>query len=173
MGGLFLNNGAPVAPYQWGTQGGPLAWVYSGEGGSTADLARFAEGNTSATGYQALGDYNTIAAGTIPGFETGIAGALGPAAAPNVNGSWVKLRLEVDGTAVNWYLNGARVDTYDNSGGFYTSGNIFFGLTDPFNSSNAGNRFIVDNVVVVPEPSTCALAVLGLGGLWLRRRRRK
>jgi hypothetical protein len=174
ISGLFLNNTTPVAPYQWGTEGGPLAWIYSGEGGSTADLARFAEGNASATGYQSIADYNTVAAGTIPGFQTGVSGSLGPAAAPNANGSWVKTRVEVNGTTVSWYLNGALVDTYDNSGGFYSDGNIFFGLTDPFNSSNSGNRLIVDNVlVVIPEPSTYALGALGLAGLWLLKRRRK
>jgi MYXO-CTERM domain-containing protein len=86
----------------------------------------------------------------------------------------VKTRIEVNGTTVSWYLNGALVDTYDNSGGFYSDGNIFFGLTDPFNSSNSGNRLIVDNVlVVIPGPSTYALGALGLAGLWLLKRRRK
>jgi hypothetical protein len=80
----------------------------------------------------------------------------------------------VDGTDVNYYLNDALVDTYDNSGGFYTDGNIFFGLTDPFNSANGGNRMILDNVmVVVPEPSTVALAFLGGVGLLFLARRRK
>jgi hypothetical protein len=80
----------------------------------------------------------------------------------------------VDGTDVNWYLNDALVDTYDNSGGFYTDGNIFLGLTDPFNSANGGNRAIIDNVVVaVPEPSTVVLGLLGgLGALFLVRRRK-
>jgi hypothetical protein len=173
MAGLFLNNTTPVAPYQWGAEGGPLAWIYSGEGGSAADLARFAEGNASATGYQAISDYNTVTAGSIPGFETGVASSSGPADV-NPRGAWVRLRLEVDGTDVNWYLNDALVDTYDNSGGFYTDGNIFLGLTDPFNSANGGNRAIIDNVVVaVPEPSTVVLGLLGgLGALFLVRRRK-
>lgn len=171
MAGLFLNNSALVAPYQWGSEGGPLAWVYSGEGGSSADLARFAEGNSSATGYQALSDYNAVAADSIPGFQTGVSGSLGPAAA-NPRGSWVKVRVEVDGTDVNYYLNGALVNTYDNSGGFYSSGNIFLGLTDPFNSANGGNRAIIDNIVVVPEPSILGLGLAGGIALLLLRRRK-
>ena len=172
MAGLFLNNSAPVAPYQWGTEGGPLAWIYSGEGGSSADLARFSEGNASSTGYLSLGDYNALPAGTIPGFQTGVSGSLGPAV-DNASGAWVKVRIEVDGSDVNYYLNDALVNTYDNSGGFYTEGNIFFGLTDPFNSANAGNRAIIDNVLVqvVPEPSALALGLLGLVSIWAVRRR--
>lgn len=172
MAGLFLNNNAPVAPYQWGTDGGPLAWIYSGEGGSTADFARFANGGPGVTGYAAIADYNNIPAGSIPGFQTGVSGALGPAES-NPRGSWVKIRIDVAGTDINWYVNDTLVDTYDNSGGFYTDGNIFFGLTDPFNSSNGGNRAIIDNVlVVVPEPSALTLGALGLAGYLIAKRRR-
>jgi len=172
MAGAFLNNASPVAPYQWGTAGGPLAWIYSGEGGSTADLAKFREGNATATGYVAISDYNTYPANTIPGFETGVSGASGPAGS-DPNGSWVKVRVESTGSMVKWYLNGALVDTYDNSGGFYTSGNIFLGTTDPFNSVNPAGGAIVDNVVVtIPEPAAAGLAcVAGLALLATRQRR--
>jgi hypothetical protein len=172
IAGAFLNNAAPVAPYQWGTAGGPLAWLYSNEGGSVADLAVFKEGGPAATGYAAISDYNNVPAGTIPGFETGVAGADGPSpAATAPRGSWVKVRVEALGTTVKYYLNGALIDTYDNSGGFYTSGNIFLGATDPFNSVNAAGGTIVDNVVVtVPEPSALALALGGAAGLLARRR---
>ncbi len=89
MAGAFLNNSAPIAPYQWGSEGGPLAWVYSGEGGSSADLAVFKEGTADpnndpftapngTTGYNAIADYNSVAAGSIPGFQTGVASSLGP-----------------------------------------------------------------------------------------------
>jgi hypothetical protein len=167
MVGAFLNNGDPVAPYQWGTRGGPLAWIYSGEGGSTADLATFTEGNATSTGYAPLptppgADYNAVAAGSIPGFETGVSGAGGPAG-DNASGSWVKVRIESVGSTINWYLNGALINSYDNSSGFYTAGNIFLGATDPFNSVNAGGGTIVDNINVVPEPSTvmlCAICAL-------------
>jgi hypothetical protein len=172
MAGVFLNNADPIAPYQWGSGGGPLAWIYSGEGGSTADLATFEEGAVGDTGYVALADYNTVPAGSIPGFETGASGASGPAGT-NVSGAWVDVRIESDGTTINWFLNDALVDSYDNSGGFYTSGNIFLGTTDPFNSVNSGGGAIIDNVsVTVPEPSTVAMTAYAVLGLFAVGRRR-
>jgi hypothetical protein len=59
--------------------------------------------------------------------------------------------------------------TYDNSGGFYTTGNILVGGMDVFNSANGNNGVIIDNVVVTPEPASMAL--LAMGGLAMLRRR--
>ena len=170
MAGVFLNNADPVAPYEWGTRGGPLAWIYSGEGGSTADLAVFKEGNATTTGYMAISDYNTVPANSIPGFETGASGAGGPGPDATPNGSWVKVRIESAGSNINWYLNGALVNSYDNSGGFYSGGNIFLGATDPFNSVNSAGGTIVDNIAVVPEPATFIVAVFGIAALLAFRR---
>lgn len=174
MIGVFLDNANPVSPYEFGAVGGPLAWTYSGEGGDgSGDLGSFKEGDGSSTGYGALGNYNDVPAGTIPGFQTGADGPFGPAAPPNDRGSWVKTKIVSDGTTVSWFLNGALIDSYDNSGGFYTAGNILLGGMDVFNSSNAGNGVIVDNVVVgIPEPTALALAGLSLAGLALGARRR-
>lgn len=170
MAGLFLDNLNPVSPYEFGADGGPLAWVYSGEGGDgSGDLGKYAEGGVGNTGYTGLGDYNGVPTGNIPGFQTGAPGSLGPSAPPNDRGAWVKVRIEVVGTTINWLLNGAVVDSYDNSGGFYTTGNILVGGMDVFNSSNGNNGVIIDNVVVTPEPAS--LALLAVGGLAVLRRR--
>ena len=171
MTGVFLNNADPVAPYQWGAEGGPLAWIYSGEGGSTADLAVFKEGDAASTGYVGLADYNAVPADSIPGFETGEDASSGPAG-DNPNGSWVQVKIESVGSTINWYLNGALVDSYDNSGGFYDAGNIFLGATDPFNSANPAGGTIVDNIVVVPEPSSLVLMALCVVGMFTARARR-
>ena len=169
MVGVFVDNTNPVSPYEFGTEGGPLAWAYSGEGGDgTGDLGRFAEGGPTSTGYVALGDY--AAQATLPpGFDA----ATGPAST-NPRGAWVDVSVVSDGTTISWLLNGAVVDTYDNSGGFYTAGNILVGGMDVFNSSNGNNGVIVDNITVtltaIPEPTT-ALATTLAGGLLLLRRR--
>lgn len=150
--GLFLDNSDPVAPYQWGTRGGPLAWAYTGEGGSVDDFAVFKEGGPTSTGYVRLADY-PAGPFTSP---------LGPAAS-NASGSWVDVAIQVQGTMITWMVNGVVVDTYDNSGGFYTMGNIFFGTSDPFNSANGNNGAIIDNVfVTVPEPVSLSLLAFGL-----------
>ncbi|TWU22566.1 PEP-CTERM sorting domain-containing protein [Bythopirellula polymerisocia] len=172
MAGLFLDNSSPVSPYEFGSVGGPYALTYSGEGGATRDLAVFEEGSGSSTGYIGLGDYAAFPAGTIPGFQTGVGGALGPAGS-NPRGSWVKIRVASDGTTINSFLNGALIDSYDNSGGFYTAGNILLGAADPFNSSNGNNGTVIDNVTVgVPEPASFALLGLSLIGLVASGRKR-
>lgn len=173
MVGVFLDNANPISPYQFGSKGGPLAWQYSGDGFTPDDLWVFKDGSGASTGAMSLGTYDSIPAGTIPGFETGISSARGSApAATAVTGSWVKVRIESDGTTIKWRLNGAVIDSYDNSSGHYTSGNILIGGVDPFNSvSSAATGVIVDNVVIcVPEPPTVILALAAVAGLGSRRR---
>lgn len=170
MAGLFLDNSAPVSPYEFGAVGGPLAWAYSGEGGDgTGDLGVYAEGDGSSTGYTGLGDYNSGNYPLPPGFETG----LGPAGPPNDRGAWVEVEIFAVGDTISFALNGVVVDTYDNSGGFYTAGNILVGGMDVFNSSNGANGVIVDNVSVgtIPEPASLALAALGCVAALGRSRR--
>jgi hypothetical protein len=86
-----------------------------------------------------------------------VSGAGGPALEASPNGAWVKVGVRKQGSTIGWYLNGALVNTYDNSAGFYNAGNIFLGATDPFNSVNAAGGTIIDNVAVVPEPATWVL----------------
>jgi len=139
-------------------------------------MNRMAEGSPVSTGYTFLYSCDAIPAGTIPGFETGITGAKGPSNDDeNVDGSWVDVSLVSEGDSIGWYLNGVLMDTYDNSGGFYSTGEgmtFLLGIADPYNSVNAPSGVVIDNVAltVVPEPGSFAL--LGLGGLAMLRRRR-
>ncbi|MEQ8210425.1 MAG: hypothetical protein RH917_11385 [Lacipirellulaceae bacterium] len=155
MVGVFLDPSNPVSPYEFGTDGGPLAWVYSGEGGDgSGDLGTYEEGGPGNVGYVGLGDYSAQAT-LPPGFDA----SSGPSAT-NPRGSWVDVVVRSDGTTIEWLLNGLVVDTYDNSGGFYSTGNILIGGMDVFNSSNAVNGVVVDNVSVrIPEPASAVLVV--------------
>lgn len=167
MAGLFLDNNAPVSPYEFGADGGPLAWVYSGEGGDgSGDVGIYAEGGIGSTGYTALGDYSS---GNFP-LPPGFSASLGPAST-NPRGSWVDVEIRATPSTIQYLLNGTVIDTYDNSGGFYSAGNILVGGMDVFNSSNGNNGVVVDNVTVTPEPATVGLALAALGGLALARRR--
>jgi hypothetical protein len=170
MAGVFLDNANPVAPYQLGSAGGPLAWKYSGDGWTTTDLAVFREGTPASTGYVSLGSYDSIPQNSIPGFQTGVLSSRGPApSGATAKGSWVKVRIESTDSTVRWFLNGTLIDTYDNSAGHYTSGNILIGASDPFNSvSHQATGVIVDNVIVgVPEPMGMAPALLAQLSLWV------
>lgn len=80
---------------------------------------------------------------------------------------WFSLELSNIGNLVTLSIEGVVIDQYDNSGGT-TSGEIFLGVADMFNSSNANNWTIWDNVNVIPEPASLALLAMGL--LALRRR---
>ena len=172
MAGAYLNPANPVSPYEWGSNGGPLAWKYTGEGGAARDLAVFKEGGPGNKGYNSLGDYGAIPADTIPGFETGVPGARGPAV-NNPRGSWVDVAIEKSGNLISFSLNGVVIDTYDNSSNFYSVGTILLGASDPFNSVNGGNGVVLDDIVVTVVPEPGALALVGLAGLTMLRRARR
>ncbi len=93
---------------------------------------------------------------------------------------WRRVVIEVSGGLATWSIDGTPLATVNLSTVTLGGGNIFFGHTD----SNAGsstdpndfllNVTLIDNlVVVVPEPSTVALAVCGGVGFLLLARRRK
>jgi hypothetical protein len=85
--------------------------------------------------------------------------------------SWVQVAVEEIGGNVRMTMNGTTVFDVPNSGP--TSGSIFLGYQDPFSGSigSATETYVVfDNLVVVPEPTTCVLlgCVLALG--WIRQK---
>lgn len=78
----------------------------------------------------------------------------------------------VPGTYTNLYINEPLSDGF--SVGDFASVSIGWDLTSGDNTQPAGNYILVNDVSVVPEPSTLgmlALGACGLGALYLRRRR--
>jgi len=108
----------------------------------------------------------------FPGSQTGELWSGAPGYA------WREVTIAKTGSVVRWSVDGlaiAQVDTADlvtQTGG----GNILFGRHDVnFGSSSDPNApllsfTLIDNIVVVPEPATFALAGLAASGLLLRRR---
>jgi hypothetical protein len=97
---------------------------------------------------------------------------------------WHEVELHVNpfgGTggaaSVAWYIDGLLIGTLDAGIGasFAATGSVTVGYADPFASlsDNATLSFgLIDNLVVIPEPSTFALGVLGLVGMYFARRRK-
>jgi len=85
---------------------------------------------------------------------------------------WVKVVVKEVGGNVVMSMNGVDVFNVPNSGP--TAGSLFVGYQDPFSGSvGATSLFaIFDNVEVVPEPSSLALALVAVGGFLIRRQTR-
>ena len=165
-----LDPNDPLAPHRYSLPGGPLAFAYASDDGSASyGLHGYWDGDAASSGIHAISDYTDVTAGTITDFETGISNAAGPGF-----GNWVKVRLESDGTTINWYLNGSLAGSYDNTAGTYTEGSILIGGTDLYSSVNDVSGVVVDNVVfsAVPEPgSLVLLGSMVVGSLALLRKR--
>ncbi len=97
----------------------------------------------------------------------------------SVGFNWQRVVITVDGNTVTWEMGIVGQDlleicTLDASvTPFSLDGNISIGYADLFRSVSAASEYsfaLIDNLEVVPEPST--IAVLACGGLALLRRRR-
>jgi len=91
----------------------------------------------------------------------------GGSSLPLIKDQWVQLKfvIDLDGNTVDEYYDGALLSSHqwdDNNHGT-------LGAIDLF--ANGASPIYYDNITLVPEPAT--LALLGIGGLALLRRRRK
>ena len=98
--------------------------------------------------------------------------------------AWHEVELLVNATggtggasAVTWFIDGVRIGTLDAGIGttFPSDGSVTIGYADPFASvsDNASLSFgLIDNLAIVPEPSTYALAALGFAAFCYLRRRK-
>jgi hypothetical protein len=93
---------------------------------------------------------------------------------------WVNVRISRDMSTgeVKWEMKNPGDATYTqiysvtDATQTQNSGTVTLGMTDPFSSITGPNTFyLYDNLVIVPEPGTIALCVVGLLGLVAWRRR--
>ena len=124
----------------------------------------------------------TLGVPTSPGVPAPAAqvglypGQTGTTDAGETGFQWRKVVIDVAGGFANWSIDSVPLGRVDLSTVTLGGGNIFFGHGD----TNAGsstdpndsllNVTIIDNVRVVPEPSSLALLAFGLTVLAWRRR---
>lgn len=181
--GALLWHGAAPAGVGW--------FAVSGEGGASQDFRAYVGTTMQGEGpvYFANGsperdNSHPYYAGTFPGGQTPPASQTanhpqqtGALNVGTIGFAWRQVEISKVGDEVVWSIDGLPIAKLTGSGnGISLEGNISIGYFDPFNSvsDNPALSFgIVDNVRVefIPEPSTLALGLLGLG-TWLLTRRR-
>jgi hypothetical protein len=115
---------------------------------------------------------------SAPAAQVGLyPGQTGSTNAGEISFTWRKVVIDVVGNFATWYVDGTQIARVDLGTVTLGGGNILFGHSD----TNAGsstdpndtllNITLIDNVVVVPEPGSCVLCLVGLCGLLSSRRR--
>lgn len=90
---------------------------------------------------------------------------------------WHQVEIKKSATAVTWTVDGLLIATIDPNTVTFGGNNFFFGHSDTNLTSSTDPQDVnllftlVDNVAVVPEPGSAVLALLGVLGACLRRRR--
>ena len=170
-----------------------------GDGASTADYRIYSSQVQSShqipdptgTAVHAAGSRNNTAAyyatpfpggNMAPATQVGISATQsGTTLAGTAGFQWNQVVIEKAGNVVTWTVNGTLLATVDTTNFTTSTGgnNILFGQADTSNGAGTpANLFalldftLIDNVQVVPEPSSLVLClVAALGGLVSRRRR--
>jgi len=169
-----------------------------GEGGSGIDY-RLYKGTTlqdPASGQYAAGNHSTarnandpyyaqfggIDVGALP-VQGGVDNQTGEVKVGAAGFAWREVELHVDSTggtggaaSVAWYLDGLLIGTLDAGIGasFSTDGSVAIGYADPFASVSDAPQWsfgVIDNLSVIPEPTSIALGIFGIMGLMGVRRR--
>lgn len=117
---------------------------------------------------------------SAPGSQASVTSQSGTTSVGAAGFTWNQVQIDVNNNVVSWTVNGVPLITVDTTNFTIPTGgnNILFGMSDSNTSTNTTDpnfptyQFsIIDNVVVVPEPTT--LAGFALGGLGLLARRRR
>lgn len=151
----------------------------SGDGGSTTDYRAHEAGTNigAAANYRGSSQDSANAAwqSLFPDLDsTGTRSVAG-----TIANRWVTMRITRNGGQILWEIKNAGDANFTQAFSFTDpsetnpDGTITLGMTDPFGSATPEDTFFIfDNVSVTPVPEPTSLAVLGLSGLALLRRRR-
>lgn len=152
--------------------------AFTGEGGSSSDFRhRLQSGLTNSGDASYLNDLNTTNA-TGDTYQNIFSNANGYAFAGSPGNNWATLEIEVLGGEITYLFNGTPIistsatgDGFSDADGNLVSlgyGDLFSSVAAPFQ----GQFVIYDNLTVEVIPEPASLALLGLGGLMMLRRRR-
>ncbi len=143
--------------------------------GSSIGATPFVAGSQNETASYYTGLFPSV---SVPAGETALdANQYGSSYAGTISFQWVEVNVSYIGGVLSESINGNPIASYSTAS---VGSDIFLGMYD-INNGSAGtsgladqNYTLFDNVVVteVPEPTTCALAILGGSGWFLARLRR-
>jgi hypothetical protein len=143
--------------------------VYAAPGGAI---------NNSAAFYTGLFPARTAPAAQITLYPS----QSGSALAGSLGWAWHDVTINKVGNMVTWNIDGSLIASLDITTNGVLGGNNILLMQGDINATSSAdangtalNFGLFDNVVIttIPEPATCALAVLGAAGLFLVRRRRR
>ena len=191
LGTMGIGTAGNVGVYPGGATTENVMFATTLDGGSAADYrayssaapTSYAAGNAV---YQApagaINESNAYYTAAFPSQSAPLAqvglypGQTGSTSAGEASFAWRAVEIDVVNNIATWSIDGLAIAVVDLTTVTLGGGNIFFGHADTNAGSSADpndfllNVTLIDNIVVTPEPAS--LALLGLGGLALLRRRR-